>query len=139
MFAGFEILQVGYSFLIAFGIALLDVLPVFGTGAVLWPWALIEMISGNYIRAIGFVVIYLICQIVKQVLQPKMVGDSIGMHPLLALLSMFIGYRLYGVLGMIIFIPIGMVLVNMYRIGMFERLAKGIKIIARDLHEFRKF
>jgi len=139
MFAGFEILRVNYSFLIALGIALLDVLPVFGTGAVLWPWAIIEMISGNYVRAIGFVVIYLICQVVKQVLQPKMVGDSIGMHPLLALLAMFIGYRLYGVLGMIIFIPIGMVLVNMYRIGMFERFIKGIKIIAHDLNEFRKF
>ena len=91
MFAGFEILRVDYSFLIALGIALLDVLPVFGTGAVLWPWAVIEMLTANYIKAIGFVVIYLVCQIVKQILQPKMVGDSIGMHPLLALLAMFIG------------------------------------------------
>lgn len=139
MFAGFEILRIDYSFLIALGIALLDVLPVFGTGTVLWPWAIIDMISGNYIRAVGFVVIYLICQVVKQVLQPKMVGDSIGMHPLLTLLAMYIGYRLYGVLGLIFAIPIGMVIVNMYRIGMFEPLIKGIKIIARDLNKFRKF
>lgn len=139
MFAGFEILKIDYSFLIALGIALLDVLPVFGTGAVLWPWALIDMFTGNYVRAVGFVVIYLICQVVKQVLQPKMVGDSIGMHPLLTLLAMFIGYRLYGVLGMIFSVPIGMVIVNMYRIGMFEPLTRGIKIITRDLNEFRKF
>jgi predicted PurR-regulated permease PerM len=52
---------------------------------------------------------------------------------------MFVGYKLYGVFGMIIGIPIGMVLVNMYRIGMFERLIKGFKIIAHDLNEFRKF
>lgn len=139
MFAGFEIMQVDYSFLIALGIAFLDFLPVFGTGAVLWPWAIIDMITGRYVQAIGFVVIYLICQIVKQLLQPKMVGDSIGMHPLLALLSMYIGYKLYGVIGMIIFIPVGMVLVNMYKIGMFEPMLRGIKIIAHDINEFRKF
>lgn len=139
MFIGFEVLQVGYSFLIALGIALLDVLPVFGTGAVLWPWAIYDMITGHYINAIGLVAIYLICQIVKQILQPKMVGDSIGLNPLATLLFMFIGYKLYGVLGMILFIPIGMVLVNMYHIGMFERLISGFKIIAHDLNEFRKF
>ncbi len=139
MFIGFEILGVGYSFLFALGIAFLDVLPVFGTGAVLWPWAVIDVFTGNYIRAIGLVVIYLICQIVKQILQPKMVGDSIGLNPLATLIFMFIGYRFYGVFGMIIGIPIGMVLVNMYRVGMFDRLMKGFNIIAKDLNDFRKF
>ncbi|MFT4144502.1 MAG: sporulation integral membrane protein YtvI [Mobilitalea sp.] len=139
MFIGFEILQVGYSFLFALGIAFLDLLPVFGTGAILWPWAIIDMLSGNYFRAIGLVVIYLICQIVKQVLQPKMVGDSIGLHPLATLIFMYIGYRFYGILGIIIGIPVGMVLVNLYRIGVFERIIRGFKIIAQDLNEFRKF
>lgn len=139
MFAGFEILQVSYSFLIALGIAVLDFLPVFGTGTILWPWALIDVISGNYIRAVSLVAIYLICQIIKQVLQPKMVGDSIGLHPLATLIFLFIGYKLYGVLGMIIGIPVGMVLVNLYRIGMFDRLIKGCKIIIHDINEYRKF
>ncbi len=139
MFIGFEILGIAYSFLLALGIAFLDVLPVFGTGAVLWPWAIIDVLSGNYIRAVGMVVIYLICQVVKQVLQPKMVGDSIGLNPLATLIFMFIGYRFYSVFGMIIGIPVGMVLVNMYRIGMFDRLIKGFKIIANDINEFRKF
>lgn len=139
MFIGFEILKINYSFLAALGIALLDVLPVFGTGAVLWPWAIYDVLSGQYVRAIGLVVIYLICQVVKQLLQPKMVGDSIGLNPLATLLFMFIGYRLYGVFGMIIGIPIGMVLVNMFRVGMFERLIRGFRIIAKDINEFRKF
>lgn len=139
LFVGFEIMQVGYSFIIAFGIALLDFLPVFGTGAILWPWAIIDMVSGNYFRAIGMVVLYLICQIVKQILQPKMVGDSIGLNPLATLVFLFIGYKFYGVIGMIIGIPIGMVLVNLYKIGMFDRIIKGFKIIAHDLNEFRKF
>lgn len=139
MFVGFEILSVRYSFLLALGIAFLDFLPVFGTGCVLWPWAVIDMITGNYFRAIGLVVIYLICQIVKQLLQPKMVGDSIGLHPLATLIFLFVGYKLYGVLGMIIGIPVGMVLVNLYRVGMFDRLIRGFQIIAHDLNEFRKF
>ncbi|MDF2845813.1 MAG: hypothetical protein K0R00_4239, partial [Herbinix sp.] len=117
----------------------LDLLPVFGTGAILWPWAIMDMLSGNYFRAIGLVVIYLICQIVKQVLQPKMVGDSIGLHPLATLIFMYIGYRFYGILGIIIGIPVGMVLVNLYRIGVFERIIRGFKIIAQDLNDFRKF
>jgi sporulation integral membrane protein YtvI len=139
MFVGFEILQVGYSFAIALGIAFLDLLPVFGTGAVLWPWAVLDMVTGNYIRAIGLVVIYLICQIVKQILQPKMVGDSIGLHPLATLVFMYTGYQFYGVFGMIIGIPIGMVIVNLYRIGMFNRIIRGFQIIVHDLNEFRKF
>ncbi len=139
MFAGFEILQVSYSFLIALGIAFLDFLPVFGTGTILWPWALIDVISGNYIRAVSLIAIYLICQIIKQILQPKMVGDSIGLHPLATLIFLFTGYKLYGVLGMIIGIPVGMVIVNLYRIGMFDRLIKGFKIIANDINEYRKF
>ncbi|MDD3173401.1 MAG: sporulation integral membrane protein YtvI [Herbinix sp.] len=139
MFIGFEILQVKFSFLMALGIAFLDFLPVFGTGTILWPWAVLETISGNYIIAVSLVVIYLICQIVKQILQPKMVGDSIGLHPLATLIFLFAGYKLYGVFGMIIGIPIGMVLVNLYRIGMFDRIIRGFKILAHDINEFRKF
>lgn len=139
MFIGFEILQVNYSFLFALGIAFLDFLPVFGTGTVLWPWAVIDVISGNFLRAVGLVVIYLICQIVKQILQPKMVGDSIGLHPLATLILLFAGYKFYGVIGMIIGIPIGMVVYNLFRIGMFDRIIKGFKIIAHDINEFRKF
>lgn len=139
MFIAFEILTVNYSFLLALGISFLDLLPVFGTGAVLWPWAVISMISGNYMRAVGLIVIYLICQIVKQVLQPKMVGDSIGISPLATLVFMFTGYRIYGVIGMIFGIPIGMVMVTLYRVGMFDRIIRGFKIIVHDINEFRKF
>jgi sporulation integral membrane protein YtvI len=139
MFFGFELLNVDYSFLLAIGIAFLDFLPFFGTGAVLWPWALADMLLGNYLRAVLLIAIYLICQIVKQVLQPKMVGDSIGISPFATLIFMFIGYRFLNVIGMIIGIPIGMILVNFYRIGMFDRVIQGFKIIITDINEFRKF
>lgn len=139
MFIAFEIMSVEFSFLLALGIAFLDFLPVFGTGAILGPWAIIEIISGNYIRAVFVIIIYLVCLLVKQVLQPKMVGDSIGISPFTTLVFMFIGYRISGVFGLIIGIPIGMVLVNFYRIGMFERIIRGFKIILSDINEFRKY
>ncbi len=139
MFVGFELLKVNYSFLLAVGIAFLDFLPFLGTGAVIWPWALLDLLLGNYIRAIFLLVIYLICQIVKQILQPKMVGDSIGISPLATLIFMFIGYRFMGVLGMIIGIPIGMVLISFFRLGMFDRMIRGFKIVIHDINEFRKF
>lgn len=138
MFIGFEILGIGYSFLLALGVAFLDFLPIFGTGAVLWPWAFIDMLNSNYVRAIGLMVIYLICQIIKQVLQPKMVGDSIGISPLSTLIIMFIGYRIKGVIGMIFSLPVGMVLISFYQAGLFDGIIREFKLIIKDINEFRK-
>jgi len=139
MFVGFEILDISYSFLLAFIIAFLDFLPVFGTGAVFWPWLVVDVVVGDYKQAVFLGILYLVCQLVKQILQPKMVGDSVGINPLAALLYMFIGYKFAGVIGMIIGIPVGMILVSLYQAGLFDRLVKGVKIIAHDINEFRKY
>lgn len=139
LFIVFEILHVNFSFLLALAVAFLDFLPVFGTGTVLWPWIIIDLVNGNYRRAIVLAVLYLVCQIVKQLLQPKMVGDSIGVSPFAALLFMFAGYQISGVMGMIFGIPVGMVLISFYKLGMFDRLIQGFRIIFSDLNDFRKF
>lgn len=139
LFAGFEILKIDYSFLLAIGIAFLDFLPVFGTGTVLFPWAVIDLFNGNYFEAACLVIIYLICQVVRQILQPKMVGDSIGLSPLATLVFLFVGYRIKGILGMIIGIPIGMAVINLYKAGLFDKLIQGLKIVIHDINEFRKY
>lgn len=139
MFLTFEILGISYSILLALTIAIIDFLPVLGTGLVFWPWAIIAFLNENYVEAIVILVLYLACQIIKQVLQPKMVGDSIGISPFYTLIFMFIGYKLYNVIGMIFGIPVGMVLVSLYRLGMFERIIRGIKIIATGINDFRKY
>ncbi len=128
LFIVFEILHVNYSFLLAIL-----------TGTVLGPWIVVDIVNGNYKRAIVLALLYVGCLLVKQLLQPKMVGDSIGVSPFAALFFMFVGYQVYGVLGMILGIPVGMVLISFYRLGMFDRLIQGFKIIATDLNEFRKF
>ena len=139
LFVGFGALRVKYAFLLALLTAFLDLLPVFGTGTIIGPWVVMDIITGNYIEAIVLTVLYLVCQFTKQLLQPKMVGDSIGLNPLLTLFFMFVGYRFGGILGMIIGIPVGMILVNFYRIGIFDRLIRGLKILAKSINEYRKY
>lgn len=139
LFIGFEALGVNYSFLLALLTAFLDLLPVFGTGTIIGPWVVVDIITGKYIEAIVLTILYLVCQFTKQLLQPKMVGDSIGLNPLLTLFFMFVGYRFAGILGMIIGIPAGMILVNFYRVGIFDRLIRGFKIIANSINEYRKY
>lgn len=139
MFLGFKMIGVKYSLLIAFITGLIDVLPVFGTGFILWPWALVELILGNYFNAIFLIGIYLLCQIVKNALQPKMVGDSVGIDPLTTLLFLYIGYKFGGVVGMIISIPIGLIITNLYRAGMFDNIIRGLKILINDINQYRKF
>lgn len=139
LFVGFEILGISYSFLLAFLIAFLDFLPVFGTGTVFWPWLIVDIVVGDYKQAVFLGILYLVCQLVRQILQPKMVGDSVGINPLAALFYMFVGYRVAGVFGMIVGIPVGMIIVSLYQAGLFDRLIRGIKIIAHDINEFRKY
>lgn len=139
LFIGFEALGVNYSFLLALLTAFLDLLPVFGTGTIIGPWFVIEVITGNYIKAVVLAVLYLVCQFTKQLLQPKMVGDSVGLNPLLTLFFMFVGYRLGGILGMIIGIPVGMIIVNFYNVGIFDRLIRGFKIISKSINDYRKY
>lgn len=139
LFVGFKLLKVEYALLLAFITAILDFLPVFGTGTIIGPWVILKIISGDYLYAVFLIIIYLVCLLLKQLLQPKIMGDSVGLSPLYALFFMFVGYRLDGIWGMIIGIPIGMILLSFYRAGFFNRILKGFKIIAHDLNEFRKY
>lgn len=136
---GLAVLGVDYAILFALVISIIDFLPVLGAGAIIWPWCVYEIIIGNYIMAVVLFALYLICQAVRQFLQPKMVADSIGLSPLSTLFFMFVGYRFLGILGMIIGIPIGMILVSFYKTGVFDRLIKGARIIASDFNEWRKY
>ncbi len=135
---GLAILDVDYAWLIGFGIAFLDMLPVFGAGAVLWPWAAVKLFSGNYMAALGMMILYAVALTVHQLVQPKLVGDSVGMDPFAALFFMYIGYKTGGVLGMIIAIPAGMILINLYEVGTFDTLIWCAKEVVTDFNNFRR-
>ncbi|MCL2387003.1 MAG: sporulation integral membrane protein YtvI [Defluviitaleaceae bacterium] len=91
-----------YALLLGLLFAILDFLPILGPAIVLIPWALISIAMGNMHQAIGLLVIYAIMTIARQVLQPKILGDQMGAHPLASLMSIFIGFRIFGILGFII-------------------------------------
>lgn len=135
---GLFILKVDYILLVALLIAFLDMLPFFGTGTVLGPWAIIKILSGDYTMAVGLIILYLVTQLVRQIIQPKIVGDSIGMNPLATLIFMYIGYKFSGVIGMIVAVPIGMIVINLYKAGVFDNQIRCVKELVRDINEFRK-
>lgn len=135
----FAIMGISYSGLLAVLIAVVDFLPFFGAGTVLIPWAIYELITGSYRYGIILVVLYLVIMVVRQLLEPKLIGDSIGIGSFQILIFMLIGYRLSGMLGLILSIPVGMVVMACYREGMFDDYIRGIKILAQDINEYRKY
>ncbi len=135
---GFSIMQVEYAFLIALGVALLDILPFFGTGTVMVPWAIIKILSGNYQMAIGLLITWGVGQLLRQLIQPKYVGDSIGVPPLPTLILLYLGFKFGGVIGMIIAVPIGLILYSMYEEGVFDTTKKSILILMTGINRFRR-
>lgn len=135
---GLLILKVRYAPVVALGIAFLDFLPVFGTGTVMLPWAVIEILSKDYRMAMGLLIIWWTGQLVRQVIQPKIVGDSIGVDAIPTLFLLFIGYKLAGVMGMIIAVPIGIIVINLYEEGAFDTTRQSLKILTAGFNNFRR-
>lgn len=138
LMVGLTVLNVRYSLLIALLMAFLDFLPFFGTGIVLVPWAVVTVIGGNYLRALGFLVIWGVGQLFRQLIQPKIMGESIGMEPIPTLFLLFIGYRIAGVGGMLIAVPLGIIVVNMNEAGFFDTPKYSIRLLVRNVNEFRR-
>lgn len=136
LFIGFLILRVRFAILVAALVAFLDMLPFLGTGTVLIPWALFQLISGDIRYALGLVILYLVTQLVRRIIEPKLVGDSIGMNPLVTLIFMYIGYRIGGVIGMILAVPIGAIVLNFYKAGTFDGAINGLKEAGKDLFQW---
>lgn len=87
--------------LIALGIAVFDILPILGSSMIMLPWSIITLLRGNYQQGIILFVVYLVVVIVRQFIEPKIVGERVGLHPLITLLTMYIGLKLFGGLGML--------------------------------------
>lgn len=97
---GLAILGVEKPLLIALLIAIFDILPVFGTGGVMIPWAILSAVSGDYRRALGLLVVYVIITVIRNIIEPRIVGQQVGLHPVATLLAMFVGTALFGVIGL---------------------------------------
>lgn len=100
-----------YSILLGIGIGILDALPIFGTGTVLIPWAVISLVNKNWMYGFGLFVIYLICYFFRQIMEAKIMSSKVGLTPLEALISMYVGLRLFGLLGFILG-PMGLLMIE---------------------------
>lgn len=138
LIVGFVILDVHFYFLLAILIALLDFLPFFGTGTALIPWGLYKLMVGDYKMVIGLVILYGVTQLVRQLIQPKLVGDSMGLKPLLTLVFLYAGYKIGGVIAMIFAVPIGMIVMNLYKAGAFDYILDDVKILMEGLLKLRE-
>ncbi len=139
LFVGFLILGIKYAFLIALLTAFLDFLPFFGTGAVMWPWALFAVIQKDYRFAIGMMVVWGLSQLVRQLIQPKLVGDSIGMPAIPTLILLYVGFRIGSAFGLIIAVPVGMIVYNLYKAGLFSNFIYSSKMLLEDFRRMRIF
>lgn len=135
---GLGLLKVDYYALIALLIAFMDFLPFFGTGTVLIPWAVIRVLTGDYKMAVWLLIIWGVGQLARQLIQPKIVGDSIGVPPLPTLFLLYIGYKFGGIVGMIIAVPLGLLLYTMYQEGTFDTTKNSLLILISGINRFRR-
>lgn len=99
---GLSILQVDFSLVIAGIIAIFDILPFLGSGGILLPWALIKMIVGDMQMAAGLFILYVVILIVRNIIEPKIVGGQIGLHPIVTITAMYAGLKIMGFIGFIL-------------------------------------
>ena len=97
---GLSLIGIKNAVLIAFCIAVFDILPVLGTGGIMIPWVILEAVQGNLALAVKLLAVYLIITVVRNIIEPKIVGSQLGLHPVVTLSSMFVGAQLFGVVGL---------------------------------------
>ena len=108
---GLSIIGVDNAIVIALLIAIFDILPVLGTGGIMIPWAVITAIQGDYSMAIALFAVYIVVTIIRNIIEPKIVGSQLGLHPVATLASLFVGAQLFGAVGLFGF-PIGLSLLR---------------------------
>lgn len=95
-------MNVKYPLLIALGIGFVDALPILGSGSVMAPWAVMEALNGDIQLGVAIIVLWIIMSIVRQFLEPKIVSGKIGIHPIFTLIAMYTGFKVIGVMGMLV-------------------------------------
>lgn len=128
----------GYIFIIALIIALIDIVPVLGTGTVLIPWALISLFNGNYGMAIGLIIMYVCITVIRQIIEPKLVAAQLGIPAFLMVIAMFMGTKLFGFIGLFL-LPITLVMLKLLNdegiITLFHFNEKSIKKVKPEIKE----
>lgn len=132
LLGGFLLVRQEYSFLLALGLAVLDFIPLLGAGTGMVPWAVVSFLTGNYTTGIQVLVIWGLVTLFRRVMEPKIVGNQTGLSPVLSLISIYVGMRLGGVLGMILGPILVLVCINLGRLGVFDGVRRDLCAAVND-------
>ena len=129
---GFFLMNQSYALLLSFVFAVMDFIPLIGAGTVMVPWAIIALLSGNYGLAIQLMIIWAIIIIFRRIFEPKVVGSQTGLSPLLSLMSIYVGMRISGIMGMILGPIAFQIVFSVGKSGAFDGLAEDLKLFVND-------
>lgn len=135
---GFAITGQSYGLVLAVVFAVMDFIPIIGSGTVMVPWIVIDVITGQYGHAIGFAVIWGLIAVFRRVAEPKVLGDQTGLSPILSLVGIYVGMRLAGVAGMIFGPLLILVCINLGKLGIFHPAASDLRMAAADVRAILK-
>ncbi len=113
LYIGLVILRIDYAPLLALLIAVMDILPVLGTGTALIPWGVIALLTGNYYIGFGVLIMYIIITVIRNIIEPRIIGAQVGLPPIVTLVFMYLGLQLFGIIGMFIFPIVVIVIVKL--------------------------
>ena len=133
LLAGFLLVGQSYALLLALGLAILDFIPLLGSGTVMIPWAVFAFLTRSYPTAISVILIWSVIAVFRRVAEPKIVGDQTGLSPVLSLVSIYVGMKLAGVTGMILGPIMVLVVLNLAGIGMFRNLRLDVTAAVEDV------
>ena len=130
---GFFAIGQPYGLLLALGFAVLDFIPIIGSGTVMVPWAVVDIIVGDYTHAVQLMVIWGIIALFRRLGEPKILGDQTGLSPILSLVGIYVGMLVGGVLGMIVGPLLLLVLINLAKLGIFSSVMGDLSMAASDV------
>ena len=133
LLVGFFLVRQPYALLLALDLAVLDFLPILGSGTVMVPWAAADVLLGDFRHALGLMAVWGLVALFRRVAEPKILGDQTGLSPLLSLVSVYVGMKLRGVAGMILGPILCLVALNLIRSGVLDRSLADLRLAAGDL------
>ena len=133
LLAGFFLIRQPYGLLLALGLAVMDFIPIIGAGTVMVPWAFVALFTRDLTTAVELMAIWGVIALFRRVMEPKFVGDQTGLSPILSLVSIYVGMKAAGVLGMVFGPVVLLVVLNLAGMGMFRGLRLDLEAAARDI------
>ena len=131
---GFLLMRQPYGLLLAFGLAVLDFIPIIGAGTVMVPWAVIDMVLANYGEAAALMAVWGVIVLFRRFAEPKILGDQTGLSPILSLVGIYVGMKIGGVLGMVVGPLLLLVCINLTKLGIFRPVLDDLALAAGDIN-----